>query len=123
MAVTLFGIVYGTGSAQIRRYIYPSISNSEIASQANLGPGESLTTCSNGPYASTIAWQNAVNTAVTTASGKAPGDPRCAVISSAGNVVGVILADPAIDSVAGMTLVSSPIANIGWAWTSSGGFA
>lgn len=121
MALTQFGIVYAIGSAQVRRFIYPTLSDAEIDS-VPLNAGEAVTRCSRGPYVSTIAWQNAVNLAVTNAAGKAPGDPRCCVISASGSVVGVILADPAIDTVAGMTLVSSPQANIGWTWTSSGGF-
>lgn len=121
MAVTKFGIVYATASAQIRRYIYPTLSDSEISNHP-LQPGESLTTCNIGPYASSAAWQTAITNAVTAAAGKAPGDPRCCVIDGSGKVVEVIMADPAIDTVSGMTLVNSSVANVGWTWTAGGGF-
>lgn len=121
MALTQFGIVYAIGSAQVRRFIYPTIDNAEIDA-VPLNAGEAVVHCSRGPYLSTTAWQNAVTNAVIDATGKVPGDPRCAVIDNNGNVVGVIKADPAIDSVAGMTLVSSSEVNIGWTWTASGGF-
>jgi len=121
MAVTQFGIVYATGSAQIRRFIYPTANNSEIDAQP-LHAGEAVVHCSIGPYPNAAAWRTAVTNAVTTAAGKAPGNPRCCVIDSGGNVVNVIMADAAIDSVAGMTLVNDPVANIGWTWTIGGGF-
>lgn len=121
MAVTQFGIVYGIGSAQVRRFIYPTSSNAEIATQP-LMAGEAVVACANGPYASSAAWQTAVTNAVTTAAGKAPGNPRCAVIDPQGNVVGVILADAAVDHLAGFTLVNDPNVNIGWTWTAGGGF-
>ena len=106
MSVTHFGIVYASGSAQIRRYIYPTHSDAEIASHP-LMPGEALVTRSIGPYPNSPAWQAAVTSAVTTAAGKAPGNPACAVVDGSNNVVGVINADPAIDSVPGFTLIAA----------------
>lgn len=113
MAATNFGVIYAVGSAQIRRYYYPQDDN-QLATYPLLA-GESMVQVARGPYASTAAWQAAVNTAVTNAAGKPPGDPRCAVVNGLNVVVNVINADPALDSIAGMTLVScySPLIGIG----------
>jgi hypothetical protein len=123
MSVTQFGIVYAIGSAQIRRYVYPTANNAEIDTHP-LSVGEAIVHCSIGPYPNAAAWQTAVTNAVTTAAGKAPGDPRCCVIDSGGNVVSVICGDPVLDALAfpGMTLVNDLNANIGWTWSAIGGF-
>lgn len=41
---------------------------------------------------------------------------RCAVVDGNGNVVGVMMADPALDSVPGYTLIASDVAGNGWIW-------
>ncbi len=121
MAITHFGIVCSTVNAQIRRYVYPD-TDAQMNTAANVGVGETLVLCGIGPYPNTAAWFAAVNAAVTTALGKAPGNPRCAVIDGTGNVVDVIMADPTIDSVPGMMLVLDANAGPGWTWTIDGGF-
>jgi hypothetical protein len=121
MALTKFGAVCSTTNALVRRYVYPD-SDAQMNAAANVGPGETLVLVSIGPYPNSAAWQAAINAAITTALGKAPGNPRCAVIDSNGNVVAAIMADPLIDSVAGMTLILDANAGPGWTWTVQGGF-
>jgi hypothetical protein len=120
MPAVMFGAVYSIATGQIRRYYYPT-DDSQIATYPLL-PGEAIVSISRGPYPNAAAWQTAVTTAVTNAAGKAPGNPRCAMIDANGNVVGVIMADPSIDSVSGMTLVNTTVADVGWTWTIGGGF-
>jgi len=120
MTALLFGTIYSTATGQIRRYYYPT-DDSQIATYPLL-PGEAIVSVSRGPYPNAAAWQAAVNTAVTNAAGKVPGDPRCAVIDATGHVVSVVLADPSIDSIPGMTLVNTTVANVDWTWTIGGGF-
>ena len=106
MALTKFGVVYSTNSAQIRRFIYPSTSDAEL----NLpwaGPGEAMVQVSRGPYVSTAAYQAAVNNAVLAASGKSPGDPRCCVLDITNTVVAVIHADAGLDTISGKSLVQA----------------
>lgn len=106
MALTQFGIVYAIGSAQVRRFIYPSNSNAEIDA-VPLKAGEAVVRCSRGPYLSSAQWNNAVTNAVTAAAGKPPGDATCCVLNQANTVVGLIMADAAIDSISGQTLVQA----------------
>jgi hypothetical protein len=121
MTVRYFGVVYSATSGQIRRYIYWDDDASGPGNVVLL-PGEALVEVSRGPYANSAQWQAAINSAVTVAAGVAPGNPRCAVIDSSGNVVDMINADPAIDSIPGMTLVLTQTADIGWTWSAAGGF-
>jgi hypothetical protein len=123
MAITKFGVVCSTGNALIRRYVYPD-TDAQMAVAANVQTGETLVLVSIGPYPNPAAWLAAVSSAVTTALGKAPGNPRCAIIDGAGNVVNVVMVDPVLDSAAfpGMTLVLDANAGPGWTWTAGGGF-
>jgi hypothetical protein len=122
MTATKFGVVISTGNAHIRRCYFPD-SDAQLASYP-LSSGESLVQVSVGPYPNTAAWQAAVDAAVLAAAGKPPGNPWCAVVDATGNVVAVIMADAAIDSVSGMTLVNDPTgtASIGWTWSIASGF-
>lgn len=52
--------------------------------------------------------------AVQDVSGGTPPSGRCCVVDPSGMVVDVIQADPDLDAVAGHTLISSDIANVGW---------
>jgi hypothetical protein len=105
MASTHFGVIYATGSAMIRRYVYPT-SDAELTSKL-CGTGESIVAVSRGPYPNSAAWQTAVNNAVTTAAGMAPGNPACCVVDQTNTVVQLIQADASIDSVPNMTLVQA----------------
>lgn len=120
MAATKFGVIYSIANAHVRRYHYGS-TDAELTS-ALCAQGEAIVPVSIGPYVSTAAWQAAINTAVTAAAGKAPGSPRCCVINGLGQVTSVIMADPTVDSIPGMTLVLSAVAGVGWTWTLVGGF-
>jgi hypothetical protein len=105
VAATHFGIIYATQSAIIRRYVYP-INNSELTT-ALCGPGESIVSISNGPFPNSAAWLAAVNSAVTGAAGKPPGNPACCVVDNTSTVVHIIQADAAIDHLPNMTLVQA----------------
>jgi hypothetical protein len=122
MAATKFGVIVSTGNAIILRYVYPT-ADSELNSFP-LGSGEMLIQVTNGPFANSAAWATAVSCAVNSALGKPPGNAKCSVINSNGNVVNVIMADATLAAglFPGMTLVNSSIGSLGWTWTSSGGF-
>lgn len=121
MPAANFGVVCSTASGIIRRIVYAD-TTIQLSGIANVQSGETLVLVSSGPYPNSTAWRTAINTAVQTATGKIPGSSRCCVIDGGGNVVQVISADPALDSMPGMTLVLSDVANIGWTWTVGGGF-
>lgn len=107
MAVTKFGVIVSSGSAQIRRYVYPTASDAELNNPALVGAGEQLIQVRNGPFASSAAWQAAVAAAIQAALGKPPGNPACCVVDQTNIVIGAIMADPAIDSIPGATLVQA----------------
>ena len=73
---THFGVIYSTGSAIIRRHVYPD-SDAELTA-ALCGPGESIVAVANGPYPNAAAWQAAITNAVATAFEKPPGNPNLA---------------------------------------------
>lgn len=108
----LFGITVTAGNACIRKFILPSVESGQI-NYARPGAGEILVTLKSGPYPSVLSYLNAITAAITAATGKAPGDPTCAVIDETNTVVAVIMADASIDTIEGMTLVNSPGVSIG----------
>jgi hypothetical protein len=104
MAATKFGILVSTANAIIGGHLYPD-SDADLNAYVP-APGQTLVQCSRGPYASSAAWQAAINAAVLAALGKAPGDPTCAVVDNTNTVVNLVMADAALASApSGMTLV------------------
>lgn len=110
------GIVYATRSKILRRVI--GFDSPEQAYTHPLHPGESLIVVDHdyidlvpGAHVSDFA-----RAQVERATGHAPPSGRCAVVDSAGRVVDVVQADPDIDSIPGMRLISNDVASPGWWW-------
>jgi hypothetical protein len=109
MAATQIGIVYATGSGILRRLIVPD-DDAELVDKHPVALGETMLVVS----AKTIKNQADVEAAVALVIGKPVPSARCAVVDAAGTVVNVIMADPALDSVSGATLVLDQVAVLGW---------
>jgi hypothetical protein len=106
------GIVYSTANGTFRRVVVPNTEppNATAWAQMYCGSGESLALLpksGNWNYTACAARIKTVTARAVLPSG------RCCVVDGGGNVVRLINADPALDSLAGTTLVASDIANIG----------
>lgn len=112
------GIVISKQSKMLRRLIIPD-SGSDF-SHHPLAPGEQLLIADN-PGA--LLTPDVISSIVQRQTGTVPPSARCAVVVKAnavsGNVVNVIQADPAIDSVPGSTLMLHATAATGWTWSSA----
>lgn len=97
---TTFGVVYATGSKMIRRIIVPD--NDAQLQSGFAGQGETLLVAPVGPH--DVA---ACSVIVHSATGVVPPDPTCAVVDKTNTVIGMVSADPAIDALPGVTLVSA----------------
>lgn len=115
-----FGVVYSKASGFIRRYVVSD--DSAIVDEYQLLEGEALLKLPVPDGVTKEALTAAAVEHLTAMFGKPPSAPRCAVIDANGNVVSVIMADPAVDLVPGMTLVLSDEAHTGWTWTKESGF-
>lgn len=96
-----YGIVYATGSKMIRRLIVSDDPNYDFTPHAGQGESVLVADKANGSDL------NAAKAVILAAEGVAPPDPTCAIIDKNGNVVQIIAADPALDVVAGHTLVAA----------------
>jgi hypothetical protein len=141
MAVTQFGIVYSTGNLHVRRWLFLD-DDSSFNDSTLLLLGESLqlmpvgaTYANAASYLATVLqegippdqWVAQQEAALSNALGKPLGDPYCAVVNTLGQVVAVIMADPAIDSYhpdPTAQLISDPThtVGIGWTWNQLTGF-
>lgn len=114
------GIVVSTASKIVRRVVVPDINQSEITNHP-LAAGEQMVVVA-APASATV---DAINNIVQQQTGIAPPSSRCAVVVKAnavsGNVVNVVYADPAIDTVSGATLMLHPTATTGWTWSATQG--
>lgn len=97
-----YGVVYATGSKMIRRIIVTDDESS--LDKRHIGRGESLLVADKSGGTSL----DTARAAVKAATGVDPPDPQCAVVDGDGQVVNVIKADPEIDRVDGLLLVSAP---------------
>lgn len=113
MAATKIGIVVSARNSIIRRYVHVTDDSEFVNGLCD--QGEVLAFVPVGPYQSGEAWRQAVCAAVEGVTGKYPADPRCAVIDGTGAVVGIISADPEIDSMPERSLAFaySPLVGVG----------
>lgn len=111
------GVVYSKSTGRIRSVIVPT-KDSELDSFKPQAGEEILKFVNNGPFATLDALQ----TSVTTVTGKVPVSDRYAVVSATGAVVGAIIADPALDSIKGFQLIQSDVAGPGWTYSPGIGF-
>lgn len=109
MAATKVGIVYGASSGILRRWIVPD-DDSELESAHPLAPGEAMLIVDRSAARS----REDIDVALAAKIGRPPPSARCVVVNAAGEVVGAIMADPAIDSVPDHTLILSDLADVGW---------
>lgn len=122
------GIVYATQSGILRRVIFPDSDTSLSDGTHFVGAGETMLIAPLAEYNNAKSKadgtpQNQPEAQLfKTHTGKAWASGRCAVIDNTGLVVKTIHADPALDSINGMTLVSSDVALPGWTWTLQSGF-
>lgn len=105
MAAKTIGIVYAAGSKAVRRIIAPD-NDAQLLTPGWAGAGETLLITArpadfNGEQPD-IAWAKAQ---VKASTGIDPPDLTCAVIDKTGTVEAVIAADPALDTIAGKTVV------------------
>lgn len=99
MAATVTGIIYGEKSGIVRRIIVPD-DDAQLA--AHVGPGEALLTIPRNDPRDV----HSATAAVAAATGKDIPPSRCAMVDSKGAVVGIIAADPVLDSIDGHDLVT-----------------
>ena len=97
---TTFGIIYATGSKQIRRIIVPDVDQALLDGTHTTLPGETLLI---GTGSSDL---DSCNTLVLKATGVAPPDLHCAIVDNKNIVVSVLKADPDLDSIPGATLIA-----------------
>lgn len=107
MAATQKGIIVGAQSKIIRRFVIPD-DDGQLA--GHVGPGEQLVTV---PIDDNFDLEHARDL-VEAVTGVRPPDHRCAVVDGNGDVVGVIAADPALDSIPNCSLILHPNAALGW---------
>lgn len=108
MPATKIGVVYGAQSKHIRRIIIPD-EDSELEHPLLVGPGEQLATVPWGTRTDHVTLSNLLGTHPDHDAA------RCAVVhNETSKVVHIIMADPAIDQIAGHTLVLHRDAAVGW---------
>lgn len=106
-------IIYGATSGIVRRVVTTDSTDFRISN--HLGLGETHVEVPNfDPQVGVDVDQVMIAT-----KGITPPSPRCAIIQN-GNVVGVVNADPNIDTLPGAQLILHPDADIGW--KHNGGF-
>lgn len=108
------GVILGSSSGMIRRMIVPT--DGEVIDPSHVRMGETLIEIEAASVDIGV-----VAEAVTAATGRAPPNPRCAVVRN-GRVVGIISADPAIDMVPDAELVLSGAAQVGMTYDPVAGF-
>lgn len=128
MGQTKVGIIYATGSKLHRGVVSPA-DDAELDNPAKwCGPGESLLIVDQTEVADKKLSQTNIPSIDVVASllvdkiGTPAHSGRCCVVDKAGNVVNVIVADPAIDTLKDYTLILDENAGPGWNWTEKGGF-
>lgn len=109
MARTSIGLVIASGSKILRRVIVPD-DDVELENRSHVQPGEMLIRYP----ADAPRDLESLKSAVQTATGVLPPSARTAVVNANGDVVGLCLADPALDKIDGHMLVLSDEAHIGW---------
>lgn len=91
MAATKFFIIYAATTKAIRRIIYPDDDNQQF----HVGDGEDFIACPNEQRGDLFQWKSLVEKAT----GVYPPDPLCAVVHPKdGTVLGMIMADPNLDT-------------------------
>lgn len=109
MAATTIGIVYATKSGTLRRWIEPD-EDSDLPDKHPVSRGETMIIVD----ADTIKSANDIEAAVAQAIGREVPSARCVVVDKTGTVVDAIMADPDLDLIPGVTLVTSEVADVGW---------
>jgi hypothetical protein len=106
--VAKVGIIYATNSKMVRRVIHPD-RDDELGNPNIVKEGESLLIVEREHYKATGR-----DACIHAHTGVHPPEPRAAIVHPSGDIVGIIAADPDIDSVdwhpghAGHTLVHCP---------------
>ena len=107
MAPTKIGIIYATGSKMIRRIVAPS-DDAELDRPGLVSTGESLLLAERPPGGINLDLEAYAESQVQSATGIAPPKIVCAVIPEGGDTVaGMILADPAIDTLPDSLLIEA----------------
>lgn len=105
------GIIYSANTGRIRWHTGPG--HTDVPQLVRLAPGEALIEIDDRLYGDLFALQ----AVVTERTGLVPQNDRHVIIDAKGVIAGVVIADPAIDTVPGYTLVAHVEADLGWTTT------
>jgi hypothetical protein len=105
---TKVGIVYAAVSGIVRRYIYPT-DDAELGQPWHVGKGEAMLVVDQKVITSPLD----IYVELSAHLGKVIPDPTCAVVDKLGNVVGMVMADPDLDTIDNHTLLLSKAAAVG----------
>lgn len=117
MASNVKGIIYGTQSKIVRRFVIPD-PGENVNFALHVGPGESVLLV---PITDDTSLE-AANAAVERATGVRPANPRCVIVNPQGDVLDTIAADPLIDVHPNGQLFQHDRAGPGWKRKPNGDF-